>query len=143
MNVNGIVKLADLFKKAADRTDYMRQYMKDRYHARRNQLIDELGRKCNNCGSLDGPWHVDHIDKKKKTMRASDIHSTSDKKVKKEKKNLQLLCSKCHIEKTKDSWDYAVPKTEHGTYWMYKKYNCRCDDCIEAFKKKKKEWRDK
>jgi hypothetical protein len=86
--------------------------------------------------------HLDHIDKRKKTMRAADVHSTNDKKVKKEKKNLQVLCVKCHKNKTHDAWDYAAPKPTHG-YWMYRKHGCRCEKCINGYKEKLKEWREK
>jgi len=74
-------------------------------------------------------------------MRAADIHSANDKKVKEEIKNIQLLCDECHKKKTKDSWDYSTNKPTHGTYWMYRKHGCRCPACTKAYKEKKQEWR--
>lgn len=131
-----LVKMAELFAEAVEknRNEYMKEYMANRYHQKRQNVIDQLGGKCKNCGSTEGPLHLDHIDSSKKTMRAADIHSTNDKKVKQEIKNLQLLCEKCHKEKTKEDWDFGVPKSKHGTYWMFRKYKCRCPKCVAAYK---------
>lgn len=137
-----LLKLAEIFVEAS-RKDYMRQYMASRYHQKRQDLINELGGKCSKCSTTDGPWHIDHINAKKKTMRAADIHSVSEKRLNKEKKNFQLLCETCHKQKTKETWDYATPKPKHGTYWMYRKHSCRCDKCKKAYKDTLKKWNDK
>lgn len=142
MDFPKLLKLAELYSEAANRNEYMRQYMAKRYHSKMNSLRELLGNKCKMCGSTDGPFHVDHIDASKKTMRAADVHSTSDSKVKEEMKNFQLLCAPCHKKKTNEEWDYSVPKPRHGTYWMYRKYKCRCDKCSQAYKDKMKEWRE-
>lgn len=139
-----ILKYASFYLEAASaRAEYMREYMKNRYHEKRNQVIERLGGKCSRCKTKEGPWHLDHKDKRKKTMRASDLHSVNDQKFEKEVKNLQLLCEKCHRDKTKESWDYSTPKPRHGTYWMYRKHGCRCKKCVGAYKEKQKEWREK
>lgn len=137
------MKYADLYLAAAHpRAEYMREYMKNRYHSKRKAIYDHLGGKCSRCGDKKGPFHLDHKDKRKKTMRASDLHSVNDQKFKDEIKNLQLLCEKCHRDKTKESWDYSTPKPRHGTYWMYRKHGCRCKKCTKAYKEKQKEWRE-
>lgn len=138
-----ILKLASLFVYSASSPEYMRQYMANRYHKVRNSIIEELGSKCKNCGSEEGPFHLDHIDASKKTFRAADAHSVSDGRLKAEMKNLQILCVPCHKKKTHDSWDYGVNKTEHGSYWMYRKYKCRCEECVAAYKEKRDKWRKK
>jgi 5-methylcytosine-specific restriction endonuclease McrA len=142
VDVDSIIKFAELFSQAAkaDRGEYMREYMAKRYHDKRNAMIGRLGGKCVSCGSTKGPFHLDHKDASKKTMRAADIHSTNDKKVQQEAKNFQLLCVNCHKDKTDKAWDRSVPKSEHGTYWRYKKHGCRCDKCTKAYKEKKKLW---
>ena len=142
MDLPRIVKLAEIFSEASNR-DYMRSYMAKRYHDKMNAVRSMLGNKCKMCGDEHGPFHIDHIDSSKKTMRASDIHSTNDAKVQEEIKNFQLLCGPCHKKKTHEEWDYSTPKSEHGTYWMYRKHKCRCEECIKAYKAKLKEWRDK
>ena len=146
MDFGQLVKFAELYSEAAisDRKkEYMREYMKKRYHSKMNAVREQLGNKCNSCGVKDVPFHLDHIDSSKKTMRAADIHSTSDGKVKEEVKNLQLLCGPCHKKKTKDEWDFSTPKSRHGTYHMYRKHKCRCDECTKAYKETTKAWREK
>ena len=134
----------DLFSEAAHpRAEYMRTYMANRYHNTREKIVELLGGKCSRCGTKKGPWHFDHKDKRKKTMRASDLHSVNDQKFKEEVKNLQLLCRDCHIKKTREAWDYSTPKPRHGTYWMARHYGCKCDACQKAYKEKQKEWREK
>jgi len=137
-------KYATLFLEATknSRNDYMREYMKNQYHSTRNKIIERLGGKCAKCGKSDSTFHFDHIDKKKKTMRAADLHSVNDEKFESEIKNLQLLCPECHKEKTKEAWDYALPKPKHGSYWRYRKYQCGCPKCVKAYKEKQKEWRE-
>lgn len=128
-------------KLARSSNEYMREYMRNRYRNKRKEIIESLGGKCVDCGSVDD-LELDHINKRKKTMRMADVHSTNDKKVKEELKNIQLLCKKCHKKKTHDAWDYGTNKPSHGTYWMYKKYKCRCDECVDAYREKQRKWSD-
>ncbi len=125
---------------ASSRTEYMSNYMRQRYHTRRQKAIAELGGKCINCGRKDN-LQLDHIDAKKKTFRFSDLNSVSDGQFQEELKNAQLLCTECHQKKTKENIEYGGPKSKHGTYWMYRKYGCRCNKCVKAYKEKLKEWR--
>lgn len=143
--LSGLLKYAEIFLEAAKspRADYMREYMANRYHSKRQGVIDRLGGKCSHCGSKKGPFHLDHIDKSKKTMRASDLHSVNDTKFENEVKNLQILCQDCHKKKTHDAWDYSTPKPRHGTYWMARHYKCQCPLCQKAYKETMKNWRDK
>jgi 5-methylcytosine-specific restriction endonuclease McrA len=136
-----IIDLCDIFFKIAADKEYMRSYMKERYHRVRNNVIDRLGGKCIVCHSGKN-LHLDHIDKKKKTLRMADIHSVSDEKLEKEIQNIQILCEDCHKKKTRDAWDYGTNKPRHGTYWYYRKYGCRCRKCIDAYKLKHKEWNE-
>ena len=139
-----LLRYASLFAEAAGpRNEYMRTYMRDRKRRKRQEIEDRLGGKCSKCGDKVGPFHIDHINKKKKTMRASDLHSVNDQRFEKEMKNLQLLCTNCHKDKTKESWDFGAPKPKHSTYWMYRNYGCRCPGCVKAYKEKQKEWRTK
>lgn len=118
----------------------MREYMKNRYHNSRQRAIQELGGKCVGCGSTKD-LQFDHVSRKNKKIRMSDIHSVNDKAVKRELKHVQLLCGDCHKAKTHDSWDYGSNKPKHGTYWMYRKHGCRCKRCEKAYKEKLREWR--
>ena len=145
ISIEQLVKYAELYSEAANhpRADYMREYMANRYHQTRQRVIDRLGGKCVRCGTNEGQLHLDHKDKSKKTMRASDLHSVNDQKFENEIKNLQILCQDCHKRKTNEQWDYAgnINKPTHGSYWMYKKYRCRCPACVNAYTAKQKEWR--
>ena len=137
-----LLKYASMYSEASSpRAEYMKEYMKNRYHKTREKIVSMLGGKCVHCGVKEGPWHFDHKNKSKKTMRAADLHSVNDQKFKEEVKALQLLCAPCHKEKTKTSWDYGTNKPKHGTYWMFRKYKCRCKKCVKAYKEKQKEWR--
>ena len=140
-----VLKYAEIFSEAANhpRADYMREYMANRYHNTRKKIIDRLGGKCAKCGTTNADWHFDHKNKKKKTMRAADMHSVNDQKFEEEIKNLQLLCPSCHREKTKENWDFSQPPPVHGSVWRYRKYNCRCPKCVKAFKEKQKEYRNR
>lgn len=143
MDIGSLLKFAQLYAESAShpRADYMREYMANRYHQKRQEVIDRLGGRCARCGSTEGKFHLDHKDKSKKTMRASDLHSVNDQRFESEIKNLQILCEDCHREKTKEAWDYSTPKPSHGTYWFYRKYRCRCPACVKAYTRKQKEWR--
>lgn len=138
-----IYAFASAFEKCAGhpRADYMRAYMRNRYRNKRDWLLKLLGGKCSSCGT-DKNLNVDHKNSADKGFRAADVHSVSDAKIKKELPNLQILCTKCHKEKTQKSWDRAVPKAKCGTYWKYRKHGCRCKPCVDAYKAKLKEWRE-
>lgn len=147
--MNKLAEFVDVFLVVTaghPRADYMREYMKNRYHSKRKSIVDRLGGKCSRCGvkgKKGSPLHLDHKDKKKKKMRAADLHSVNDKRFEDEIKHLQLLCPKCHKEKTNEAWDYSTKKPRHGTYWMARKYKCKCKKCQKAYKEKQKEWRTK
>lgn len=128
-----LYKCALYAEASGNRNEYMRDYMANRYHNKRQALIDRLGGKCKNCGATDN-LHIDHIDRKRKTFRAADVHSVSDEKVEKEIKNLQVLCKDCHHKKTNEAWDRGVNKSKHGTVWRYRKYGCRCPKCTKAYR---------
>lgn len=98
---------------------------------RRQKFIDLLGGKCKRCGSKEN-LQFDHINKKDKTIDIAHSIDTKEDILLNELKKCQLLCPKCHLEKTKENWDWFVPKPRHGTVWYYKKYRCRCDDCRKA-----------
>ena len=143
-DIGKILKFAELYSEAAGpRNEYMKEYMAKRYHNTREKLYKRLGNKCKMCGNKEGPFHLDHIDSSKKTMRAADLHSVNDKKFEEEIGNLQLLCPKCHRTKTRESFDFAQNPTQHNSYWMYRQYGCRCPGCVKAYKEKQKEWREK
>ena len=47
-----ILKITEQFSKVAAATpEYLRDYMKNRYHAKRKEITKRLGGKCVRCGS--------------------------------------------------------------------------------------------
>lgn len=115
-----------VFKEARDY-----ELRKKRRAERRAKFVSLLGGKCKRCGSKKN-LHFDHINKKDKTLDIAHSIDTKEDILLNEIKKCQLLCKDCHLNKTKENWDWAVPKPQHGTIWYYKKYKCRCDDCKKA-----------
>ena len=83
---------------------YHADYNLRRYHRLRMKYIDILGGKCCQCGSLDD-LHFDHIDSFQKQFAIGTRITYPEHIVLEELKKCQLLCGKCHIEKTKISKD--------------------------------------
>lgn len=82
--------LLELIKSAGNRNDYMREYMRNRYHSKRNDIINQLGGKCTSCGSKKN-LHIDHKDASQKTFRAADLHSVNDSALQNELKKLPAI----------------------------------------------------
>lgn len=81
--------------------NYHRQYSKNYYHKRRNELIQKLGGKCVVCGSTEN-LEFDHIDATTKEYNISEkLLSYSINSLLPELEKCQLLCHKCHSRKSK------------------------------------------
>lgn len=121
-------------------TEYMRTYMKTRYHDRREEAIAILGGSCKVCGNTDN-LEVDHIDRSTKTMSFDEMRSVSRERFLGELKLCQLLCKAHHEAKTA-----AENAVGHGEGKTGKK-NCFCELCkplkYEANKEYKRRYRDK
>lgn len=76
-----------------------REYMKTLYHTRKSIIFSFLGGVCCFCGSTTD-LEVDNVDRSKKTMSVSRMCSVSLEKMYVELANCQLLCKKCHINKS-------------------------------------------
>ena len=79
-----------------------------RYYENRRQCIDKLGGKCVECGTTEF-LQFDHIKPSEKSFAISETLHFSPKKKKEVKfdeelDKCQLLCPKCHLEKTKNDW---------------------------------------
>lgn len=90
---------------------------------RRENWIEKNG-PCKKCGSNED-LEVDHINKENKFDYR--VWSWSLERRQEELKKCQVLCGKCHLEKTLSE----RKKTEHGKGWMYVGHKCRCDLCRE------------
>lgn len=114
----------------AKKKAYLKEYQKVWVRERRQDWIN-LNGPCKKCGSTQS-LEIDHIDPKLKTMAASSIWSRRQEVREKELANCQVLCKKCHLEKTLSE----RPKPVHGSITMYDDYKCRCEPC-RAVKSKK------
>ena len=64
----------------------------------RREIFDRDGRKCKDCGTTKGPFHLDHI------YPFSKGGST-------EARNLQVLCKDCNLRKSAKTDQESVPET--------------------------------
>ena len=99
-----------LYKKTKD--DGTRKRRRDN---RQIVLIKHMGGKCAICGITgdDVEWQFDHIDPMTKShnINRQDSYEKSFKELEK----CQLLCSKCHLEKTfKDDFEVIMKKKYRG-----------------------------
>lgn len=114
----------------------MREYMRNRRKARRAKFIDLLGGKCIQCGSKDN-LQFDHVNPKKKEFDLNQIKDGNEAVIAKELKKCVLLCSNCHLEKTKSNKEHVNKDKQparHSTIHMYKNYGCRCGGCRKAMR---------
>lgn len=108
-----------------------------RYHERRKIALELLGSKCAKCGSVE-KLEIDHIDRSQKKYSTERAFSLSYDKFLAEIKKCQLLCKKCHTDKSIVDAGYNKGKGNHGTKSSYR--YCRCDDCKKANTEYCKKW---
>lgn len=118
-----------------DNHEYMRVYILNRYHQRRQEAIAFLGGVCVVCYTDEG-LQIDHIDPKTKTMNISKLWSVSEERYWAEINLCQILCEPHHIEKSRRE---ARDKVVHGKTHAWQKLGCTCDTCMSG----KREYLDK
>ena len=104
---------------------------------KRLDWIASQGGKCAICGSTES-LEVDHIDRSKKTIHTAAIWSHNDERRAEELSNCQVLCEKCHRDKTNSE---LRKNFQHGEIGMYSKRKCRCDLCRDANAEEKRRQR--
>ena len=123
--------------------EYMNDYMKRRYHKRRNGIITSLGAKCNECGASGVEFEIDHKDYTQKDFDiAKKLASAPAHVIKAEVEKCQLLCGPCHAEKSRrDRSKMFGIRThwEHGTLGGYR--HCRCVACTAAKSEHNRQYR--
>jgi 5-methylcytosine-specific restriction endonuclease McrA len=87
----------------------MNAYMKERWRKRRLSAIEFLGGHCVDCGTEDG-LEFDHIDPKTKVCSIAKASSFSELRFWAEVEKCQLLCTPCHLEKSRSNGDFAKNK---------------------------------
>jgi 5-methylcytosine-specific restriction endonuclease McrA len=100
-----------------------RQYQREWMARRRADWLS--GKACAHCGRT-GDLQVDHIDPGQKLEHK--VWSWSASRRKAELAKCQVLCERCHQEKSlRDR-----PPVLHGTHSRYVHYGCRCAECKKA-----------
>lgn len=86
------------------------------------------GKKCVVCGSTER-LELDHINRENK--KDHKIWTWREERRNEEIRKCQVLCKKCHIQKTNREKGEHL---KHGTVGMYKsrQYRCRCLPCKRA-----------
>lgn len=120
--------------------EYMRTYMLKRYHKRINDAKQLLGGKCIKCGTQDN-LQFDHINPATKLYTIANVWNYRKEILDIEISKCQLLCEKCHEEKTLNDLGRVSAKNTHGTLSSYK--YCRCDLCKQVKADHYKQWRAK
>ena len=127
----------------ASSNSYMKNYMLARYHKRMSEAKNKLGGKCIKCNSIEN-LQLDHINPETKNFTVAHLWNSKKGVFDLEISKCQLLCKKCHEEKTLVDMGRVSAKITHGTVSSYR--YCKCDFCKKAkseymrsFRKKKKE----
>jgi hypothetical protein len=110
-----------------NRAAYQREYNKAWKQARRARLTEMLGGKCVRCGATED-LEFDHIDPSTKIFAVCADLSKAWEILVEEAAKCQLLCRSCHVAKGAGD----RPDLQHGTYYVYWYWNCRCELCRAA-----------
>jgi hypothetical protein len=119
--------------------EYMREYMLERYRARREEAIEKLGGKCS-CGETQN-LQFDHIDPATKNFTIAKLPSVNEKDFWAEIDKCQLLCAPCHEHKSLVESGLQSAKDKHGTLSSFR--YCKCAECKEAKAEYMREYRRK
>lgn len=100
-----------------------RQFQRDWVAKRRSDFFAD--KHCAKCGATENL----QLSRLKSGPSLRGIWSWSAERRAEVLKQCQLLCEQ-HFKE-----DYAVKRSacvKHGTEWMYMKYRCRCEACVQA-----------
>lgn len=122
----------------------MAAYMQNRRRLRKEDAIKSLGSVCSICSASE-LLEFDHIDPSTKSMNISSpkLLDGCIENFWREVEKCQLLCRKCHLDKTRENSEHGGGHNKHsdqgcGTGMRYAD-KCRCGLC----KNWKKMYRDK
>jgi len=117
---------------------------------RKAKAIDLLGGVCVHCGNdgtsglLFDKLEFDHINRDREDYKHKlcNMWDYAWDKVVAELKRCQLLCRKCHIEKTiiVDLKQLPHSVVIHGTANAYNNRSCRCVECTQAWATNKRNY---
>lgn len=108
---------------------YMSDYMTRRYHRRREEWLDRLGRQCVDCGTTQELEFDHEIAEYKEYNIAKILSGGSNAKVEYEMLKCVLRCAACHLTKSLQMQD--MYNVSHGGGESGKR-NCPCAPCKEV-----------
>lgn len=91
------------FRDPERKREYEKSYQKQRYHRRRQYMIDRLGGECKSCGG-NSDLEIDHVDPATKSFDTTKI--VSDERMESELDKCQLLCRTCHLKKSQSEGSF-------------------------------------
>lgn len=103
--------------------DERRKYQREWAQRRRRAFF--AGKSCFQCGATE-ELELDHIDPATKVDHK--IWSWSAERQATELEKCQVLCRACHQLKSA-----SEAPIKHG-WTMYKKYGCRCEECVRIYR---------
>lgn len=107
--------------------EVQREYQRKWRNTRRKEYIKKHGGKCVQCGSKHR-LEFDHVDRSRKVEHK--IWTWKRARIEEELKKCQLLCKRCHINKTHaERGDRVIV---HGTLYRGYHHGCRCSECRRA-----------
>lgn len=130
------------YKNKEKNRGYMREYMKERWRARRVRAIGLLGGKCAKCATILD-LEFDHVEPKTKIGTIAKLSSVSEKRFLAELNKCQLLCPIHHKEKTLLDLGFTPSKGVHGKLVNYRHCGCRCDVCRKVHNDYTRNWKRK
>lgn len=107
----------------------MKEYMLRRYHKKMTEAKLKLGNKCFKCNCTEN-LQLDHIDPESKNFTIAKLWNSKPEIFNAELAKCQLLCLKCHQEKTLLDMGRISAKNTHGTLSSYR--YCKCSLCRKA-----------
>jgi hypothetical protein len=89
----------------------------------REILLEKLGGKCAECGSTES-LEFDHIDPATKSFNISAGYHKPKEVLENELSKCQILCNKCHIQKSKKDLKFRPKSCAGGRPLKYKNLGC-------------------
>lgn len=106
-----------------------RSYLRERYANQRADFYARLGGRCAKCATVEG-LQIDHINPADKSFEVGRLWGSKHlPMVYAELEKCQLLCFRCHAEKTAREQSVERGWT-HGTAYGWGKKKCRCEECL-------------
>lgn len=119
---------------------YQRVYQLNKYRERKALAFAILGDKCVLCGSAES-LEVDHIDPSTKLFDVSKMWGVKESTFLAELAKCQVLCKKCHVQKTIVDNGKIPHANRHGHISMVRYCKPICEECRVERNRIHSEWK--